>query len=102
MAKEIIDRVLDVEKLCEKTLEDAKNKAENIVISAKEASKNDYDLLIKKAKDEMTEKISDATSQAKIAVENAEKDAMAEKDRMMTNVKSRQDKAIKEIIDSLV
>lgn len=102
MAKEIIDKVLDIERACEKSIEDAKLKAESIKAEAKTSSKNYYEQKVREARDLYEKKIGEAKAKAKAVIEEVSKTAELEKNKLLDQIKGKQDKAIKEVIDSLV
>lgn len=102
MQDNIINQVLDVEKTCETDLENAKLKAETMKSDAKVNSKNYYDKAVRDAQNEYQNKVDQALLQAKHTVDEAVKSQAGSKERLLENIKTKQNEAIEVIINELV
>lgn len=102
MSEGIINQILEVEKNCDQSVEDAKKKAETIKSEAKVNSKNYYDTSVRNAFSEYQKKVDAANEKAKQAIDEATKSAGDLKNQILSKTKAKQDKAIDAIIAELV
>lgn len=102
MAKEIIDKILTAEKENIESVENAKITAEKNLSAAKNEAINFYKEEIKKAKDDYNKAIDAAKKEADIIIKKAEDDSLLERDKFINSLKSKQDKALDQIIQSII
>lgn len=102
MAKEIIDKILTAEKENIESVENAKITAEKNLSAAKNDAVNFYKEEIKKAKDDYNKAINAAKKEADMIIKKAEDDSLLERDKFINSLKSKQDKALDQIIQSII
>lgn len=102
MAKEIIDKILTAEKENIESVENAKITAEKNLSVAKNEAINFYKEEIKKAKDDYNKAIDAAKKEADMIIKKAEDDSLLERDKFINSLKSKQDKALDQIIQSII
>lgn len=102
MAKEIIDKILTAEKENIESVENAKITAEKNLSAAKNDAVNFYKEEIKKAKDDYNKAIDAAKKEADMIIKKAEDDSLLERDKFINSLKSKQDKALDQIIQSII